>query len=339
MVITIPMPNDDGDVVGAIVGQINSEVFNNILLSQTTVGTTSETYLVDHSDQMLVSPVRSTDFPLASDLSSPGITAALRKTTTDSVYDNYAGVRVIGISQQIPQLDVVILAEIQEGEAIGVLNNIRDFTLLVAVIAAVIAVASGFYATNRIVQPIRKLTDVASAVTAGDYEQVVSINLNNEIGQLAFSFNTMTTRLRELINTLEQQVNDRTRDLQLAPHVSKQVTTVLDFSDLLSQLVTLTQDNFNLSSVSVFLYDPETLTLELEAATGKSGIKMLEAGKSFKVDDQGLVPQATLNREPLLVNDVTRDARYFDNPFLPDTKSELVIPMITGDRLIGVIDC
>ena len=76
-------------------------------------------------------------------------------------------------------------------------------------------------------------------------------------------------RLRESEASLEKRVAARTRDLQVAADVSRQITTILDLNELLQAVVERTKDGFNLYHTSIFLYDPESANIVFEAGTGR----------------------------------------------------------------------
>ena len=146
-------------------------------------------------------------------------------------------------------------------------------------------------------------------------------------------------RLRESELSLEKRVLDRTRDLEIAASVSRQITTVLDLNVLLQDVAEKTRSGFQLDHVSVFLFNPDTGQLSLEAGSGQVGQQMKAQGKSFNVQtDNALVAEAARRQQAVLVGDVTQDKRHFPNPLLPATRSELSLPMLLGGRLIGVLD-
>lgn len=144
--------------------------------------------------------------------------------------------------------------------------------------------------------------------------------------------------LADLNDTLEARVAERTRDLEVAADVSLRVTTVLDRQRLLKDVVEQTAQSFGLYHVSIFLYDEIEDQLNLAQGGGTVGDHMVALGKHFKLDDTGLVPRAAKERQPTLSNDVTNEAQYFANPLLPNTCSELAIPMIHQGNLVGVLD-
>ncbi len=144
--------------------------------------------------------------------------------------------------------------------------------------------------------------------------------------------------LRESEASLERRVAARTRDLTIAAQVSQQVNRVLELDQLLPQLTELTRTGFDLYQVSVFLYDEDSGTLHLKAGTGEVGRQMVSAGKQFRLEGRGLVPLAASGRLAQVSDDVSQSPDHFVNPILPNTRAEAALPMIVGDKLIGVLD-
>jgi GAF domain-containing protein len=117
------------------------------------------------------------------------------------------------------------------------------------------------------------------------------------------------------------------------------MTTVLDLGVLLPQLVALTRQSFDLYAVSLFLFSPDTGQLNLVASTGDAGRRLLESGRIFHIDEaRGLVSQAARSRSSIVINDVQANSDHLINPYLPETCSEIAVPMLVGNRLIGVLD-
>lgn len=210
--------------------------------------------------------------------------------------------------------------------------------VVLAIIASSVAVAASFFTSRSVARPIEALATVAQDVRDGNLTARANVSRGDEIGLLAQTFNNMTEQLSHLIENLEQRVQERTRDLNIASQVSQQVTRVLDMKQLLPYLSNLTQEGFNLSHVSVFVYDSKSNLLHLQAGSGKVGEKMLEAGKQFRLDDKGLVPLAARTSEEQIISDVVASPDHVVNPLLPHTKSEMAVPMRVGTQLIGVLD-
>ena len=190
-----------------------------------------------------------------------------------------------------------------------------------------------------ILSQTRELVTVFGHVENGDLSRrVKESNRLDEVGVLQSSLNKMITQLQNLFKTLEQRVSDRTRDLQIAADVSRDITTVLDETQLLEQVVNRTKEGFNLYHVSIFKYNVESKELIFQAGSGDIGKVMATNHKKFYVDDSGIVPTSAKKRESILINDVQESETHYFNELLPNTKSELALPMIVGDQLVGVLD-
>ncbi|MFN8528446.1 MAG: GAF domain-containing sensor histidine kinase [Anaerolineae bacterium] len=163
---------------------------------------------------------------------------------------------------------------------------------------------------------------------------VVSLLMRFIKGQL----NRRISALNDLVTTLEQRITNRTRDLALSVQVSRQVSQVLDLDQLLPQLVDLTAFSYNLYHVSVYLYNDKTQVLRLEAATGTAGKLMVKRGVQFPLNRRGLISLAARDRTAQIINLVRDSQEYMPNPLLPETQSEVALPMMVKQTLIGVLN-
>jgi len=193
---------------------------------------------------------------------------------------------------------------------------------------------------GRALKPIGVLTETADAIAGGDFKRAAPEYHKDEIGRLARAFNSMTKQLRELIDNLEERVNARTRDLQMAADVSKQVTTILNLNQLLEQVVTSTVSGFGLNAALVFLLDPDGQKLVRTAGANTQG-QLLDDNVVSEIPldaEPSIIALAGRTRQPIKLDDVTTSPAYMPLPALPDTRSELAIPMLLGDKLLGVFD-
>jgi signal transduction histidine kinase len=208
------------------------------------------------------------------------------------------------------------------------------------IIAGVIAVLMAFFTSRRMSTPIISLTEIATKVASGDLTRRMHTVRSDEIGALSFAFNDMADQLEELIGSLEERVNARTRDLQIASDVSKQLTTVLDIDRLLQQVATLTSTSFGFYSAAVFLLDEEKKMLVPVAASDAAGLALEteEIGDIPLDAEPSVIALVARNREAVTIDDATQSPIYLFLPALPDTRSELAIPMVLGEQLLGVFD-
>jgi signal transduction histidine kinase len=147
-------------------------------------------------------------------------------------------------------------------------------------------------------------------------------------------------QLRESEASLERRVKERTRDLTVASDVSRRTTTVLELDTLLPELTKLTQQGFDLYGVSIYLYDEASGVLGRAADATASGlVGPGAADDAIRLNDpDGVIPLAARSRNVVVINDAARAERYRVDPALPDTRAEMVVPLVVGRHLIGVLD-
>lgn len=162
----------------------------------------------------------------------------------------------------------------------------------------------------------------------------------------------MSNEARELISGLEKQVAERTHQLQEANYklqrraiqlesialVSQAITSILNLDDLLAEVVNLIQARFEFYHAGIFMIDESGRWAVLRQATGEAGQHMLANRHQLEVGGQSIVGWVTVNRQPRIALDVGADAEHFKNPHLPHTRSEMALPLIVGDRLLGALD-
>jgi putative methionine-R-sulfoxide reductase with GAF domain len=256
-------------------------------------------------------------------------------------YIAYAPVPVIGYSLGLiapsAELDQAYVETRQE-----VANAARsNLYLYIIVLSFVIlaAVAVGVVMSRSISTPLMQLTDVATEVSKGNLSTKANIHTRDEIGTLASVFNEMTSQLQETLQGLEERVAARTRDLAIVAEVGTATATILESHRLLEEVVELTKERFHLYHSHIYLLDEKGENLVLTAGAGEAGRIMVSEGRSIPLDrEQSLVARAARERKGVTVNDVTQAPDFLPNPLLPDTRSELAVPMIVGDRVIGVFD-
>jgi len=188
---------------------------------------------------------------------------------------------------------------------------------------------------NLIAKPIAALVAGAKQVEAGKLDVVIPGATNrDEIGVLAGAFNNMTSRLRELIGSLEQG----TQSLQLAAEVGRSVSQVRDLDDMLRDACELIREKFDLYYVQVYLTDPRQATLQLQAGTGEVGAQLLERKHRLQLNMDSINGRAALEKRTVVISNTAESATFRSNPLLPDTCSEMAMPLIVGEKVVGVLD-
>lgn len=152
-------------------------------------------------------------------------------------------------------------------------------------------------------------------------------------------------QLRQRREELEKMVQERTAELeyrtiqlQTAAEVARDATTVRNLNDLLNHTVVLVRERFGFYHTAIYLADDRNRFAVLMAATGKAGQQMLAGEFKQKLDESNLVGRVIQSGEAYLnlaLDDTTAGP---STPLLPETQSELILPLRVADKVIGVID-
>lgn len=331
----------DGNIVAIVGGRAPMTRLNEFMLERAGLGETGETYLVDAS-HLLLTPSRFGGYPIGSVVQTESTQQALETRASNSgEYENYRNQTVIGSYRWLPELEVVLAVEQERGEVLRPTLTTLAVNMAVAILAVLFFGMSSLYFVDRgISRPLAALSENARQIAGGNLSLKNSITTDNEIGTLAQSLNEMSDQLSDLFQNLENRVAARTHELQIAADVSKQSTTVLDIDDLLNQVVTLTTNGLGLYSTAVFLLDDDKQHLFNAASSLENGSSSSSQQKwTIGLDTRpSIVAEASRTRQVVLVNDVANSPLYLEDSALPQTKSELAIPMMVGSRLLGVFD-
>lgn len=135
------------------------------------------------------------------------------------------------------------------------------------------------------------------------------------------------------------QLTRFTNQLNTAASVSKQLSSILDIDLLLQEIVTLVKERFHLYHVHVYLLDEANEQLHIHVGSGKVGKQLKDRHHTIALrTENSLVARAARSRETILVDDVSREPSFLPNPLLPDTQSEMAVPLIIGNKVLGVLD-
>ena len=184
---------------------------------------------------------------------------------------------------------------------------------------------------------ISELRQGVARITSGDLKYKLTVRTGDEVEELGDEFNKMADELADVIGTLEQRVAERTRGLRTAAEVSHAIISVLDPAELLRQVVDLVRERFDLYYVGLFLLDEERRFAVLRAGTGEAGQQMLARGHRLEVGGKSMIGWCVAKGEARIALDVGEEAVRFDNPLLPETRSEMALPLRSRGQVIGAM--
>jgi len=228
----------------------------------------------------------------------------------------------------------------------------RQLTTLVTTLLAALAGIIAMLGAQLLSAPIVRLTRTAQSISQGDLEAKAPDSSTDEFGMLGASFNLMTRQLRVLIGELEDRVKTRTkeiedqneilahraRQLQTVSDVARQIVSSQEIEPLLNSITQLISERFDFYHVGIFLLDEKKQNAVLRAANSEGGQRMLARHHTLPVGLVGIVGYVTGTGETRVATDVGEDAIYFNNPDLPNTRSEMALPLKVGDQIIGALD-
>ncbi len=148
--------------------------------------------------------------------------------------------------------------------------------------------------------------------------------------------------VREMSNALNnayllQTTRATSNQLSLATEVSRAATTILDHDLLSKEVVELIRARFNLYYVGLFLLDEQGETAVLQAGTGEAGRLQIERHHHQRIGGASMIGTCIANGQAIVEQDITQAKAFKFNPLLPDTRSELAMPLRTRGQIIGAL--
>ncbi len=236
LTVAAPLFDDSGKPLGVLALHLNMKQVDRILHEEEeTSGAAVKTYLVSPSRAAITSePVSPAQAVL---LHSLAIDLALKGGRGSASYVSHTGLQVIGTYLWLPDQNVALIVEMDRETA---LQPARQLAMNIAVVGlqlAVILIVAVLVMAERITAPLRALSETVSRISQGQLKASAPVLANDEVGALARAFNAMTEKLRETLDGLQNELNER-----------RQVE-----SDLLQFRKVMDESND-----AIFLIDPET---------------------------------------------------------------------------------
>jgi len=192
----------------------------------------------------------------------------------------------------------------------------------------------------------RDTTGVFALIGVVIFLMITSLqNALNKSRAAAQELSLSNQELTALRVDLEKRVGDRTSELkkraaqlEAVSSVARTIASVQEIETLLPAITRLVSQQFGFYHVGIFLLDPPRRNAVLSAANSQGGIRMLSRQHSLPLDAHSIVGYSASRGEPRIALDVGADAVYFNNPDLPDTRSEMAIPLRVAGNVIGALD-
>jgi GAF domain-containing protein/HAMP domain-containing protein len=229
----------------------------------------------------------------------------------------------------------VLYGEISSFE---IFRGLQLQSILFSLLALLLGAAFSYYVARSISNPIRELINTFNKIEQGDLTQRVPVSSTDELGIVTMQFNRMVARLESLQGTLEKQVVDRTKQLAATNEVGRVASSSLDPEQLLARVLNLFSEQFGYYYAAIYLLDPSGKWAELKEATGEAGKVLKQNHHRLEVVGKSMVGTAIREQSPRIAQVASDEKQRFDNPLLPYTRSEIALPLMVGDRVLGALN-
>ncbi len=192
--------------------------------------------------------------------------------------------------------------------------------------------------------PGRVTVQAIARLQTKEHQVRIPVLSSNENGQIAIYLNRLldqSQNLEDRLHTLVEErtisLRKRTEELQTIAEIAEQAARFESVSQLVEALVEIISQRFGFYHVGLFTIDTQNGYAVLQAANSSGGKRMLARNHKLRLGE-GIVGTVAQQRSPRIALDVGADAVFFNNPDLPETRSEMALPLIARGRLIGVLD-
>lgn len=195
----------------------------------------------------------------------------------------------------------------------------------------------------------------------GDFVQLVEEYLRGKVDELKNAeeylreyqqelAEKIEDKIRQLTNTVERNkyllqqnqkmfamLERRHKLLETAARVGQMVTSILDLNELLRHTVNIICGEFDFYYSGIFLISDDNQWAVLRAGYATAGRRMLDTHYRLPVDDKSMIGRAILTQQAQIALDVAGEESRFKNPFLPDTRSEMALPLTVNSVSLGAV--
>lgn len=354
------------------------------IVSNIRIGETGYAFLIDENNRLIALPEQGyTDFGITDEAAKLGeiIDVNSMPNTSNDLFTVLNQINQIGVAEQgvftqnvnsteryvafheIPEVKYKLIVIVPSSELLSEIALVSDqltrdsrntatVTIILSILIFLIGIFTSFAISSRLTSPLQHLTKVADEITAGNFNAKAYVETHDEIGVLASTLNSMTANVRDLVQSLEQRVDERTAELkeslqkgerrgkqfETIAKVSQAINATQNLQELLPQISSVISEQFGFYHVGIFLNDGAKQYAVLGAANSEGGRQMLKRRHQLRIGEQGIVGYVTSEGKPRIALDVGKDAVYFNNPDLPETRSEMALPLTLSGQIIGALD-
>ncbi|MCX6059648.1 MAG: GAF domain-containing protein [Chloroflexi bacterium] len=220
---------------------------------------------------------------------------------------------------------LIALMDLMTGRAITQVG-VDDAIIIVVLLIGCSAIIQALI--NRLRETINKLQQ----------HEKLQTEENRELNQLRQSLEERVNLRTAELDTANRFNLKRARQFEAVSQVVKAISSIQELDILLPRITHVISEKFNTYHAGIFLLDEAHEFAVFRASNSEGGRKMLERGHKLQIGQTGIVGFVTATGRARVALDVGSDAAYFDNPDLPNTRSEIALPLQYSGQVIGALD-
>jgi GAF domain-containing protein/HAMP domain-containing protein len=240
--------------------------------------------------------------------------------------------------QWYPGMKSGIILEIKTDQIYGQVSSLAPFTLILVLVTLAGTGLALTLGIKRVIQPLRSLSEITRKFAEGDWKQRANVQSDDEVGSLANSFNYMANEIGDVYHSLEQKVEERTRQIQTAAEVAQSITTLSSLDEMLKKTTELLVQQFGYHQASIYIVDRSGKFVDFKAGFGDATKGLADKNYRLEVGSASIIGWVSANNRTRIALDVSEDSLHLKNELLPDTRSEASVPISLGDLVLGVLD-
>jgi len=240
--------------------------------------------------------------------------------------------------QWSPTIQSGVVLEVHTVDVYADITSLAPFTIILVLVTLIALGLVLALVINRVIKPLRTLSEITQNFADGDWDRRATVLGNDEVSLLANSFNHMADELGVSYRSLEQKVDERSRQIHTAAEVAQGITTFSSLPEMFNKTVELLIEQFGFYQASIFMLDRSGKYLEFKTGFGVASKELAEKKYKLEVGSASILGWVSTNNQTRVVTDVLDDDLHLKNELLPETRSEASVPISLGSTIMGVLD-
>lgn len=341
--MAVPLQSAPRKTIGVLVAKANLKFLWEVI-GAAKFGTAGYSYLIDERAKLIAHRDPSLVLKGLNLQDLPKLRSFVRNRAEDSAPGEIGrgihGVNVLSAYAAVPNLGWAVVVEEPVQVALAGLGKLQRYAVLLLVVGLFVGGVIAAWVSRKITQPIQKLSEVARNIRNGNLDRRADIKTGDEIETLADEFNEMTRALQNSYATLEDKVEQRTREVSALYAVAGSVNESLDLQTILQAVIGKIRETFQFEAIRILLVNDQTDRLE-PRATFEVNPGYFRGNRSFK-RGEGIVGRVLESGKALIFEDVFTDPHYAQLTLSNEAREVqrrflAALPINSHSRTIGVI--